>query len=139
MDEQIEKIPSVFSRFARLPIPVIVLVAVLCLNWFIWGGVVAVMGGVAVGVIPSEQGFVLASQDLFVAVSERDWVINLVYSTITLNSIYPVFLLALILTVGRNSPISNKLLVVFLASVGGLWWLTILSQTFSTFVDYFDM
>jgi uncharacterized membrane protein YadS len=54
------------------------------LNWFVFFGVSMYLGGDAVGILPSHDGFVVKSHGHHTPVSESAWVFSLIYSSATL-------------------------------------------------------
>jgi len=60
------------------------LLIITFLNWFLFVGISLHLGGDAVGVLPSADGFMVKSHGHHTAVSESAWVFSLYYSTATL-------------------------------------------------------
>jgi hypothetical protein len=65
------------------PMFALLLVATI-INWFVFFGISMYLGGDAVGILPSQDGFVVKSHGHHTAVSEAAWAFSLVYSTATL-------------------------------------------------------
>ena len=53
-------------------------------NWFVFAGISMYLGGDALGILPSRDGFVLTSHGRHTAVSESAWIFSLYYSSGTL-------------------------------------------------------
>ena len=70
------------------------LIAVSLVNWLVYSGVIAHMGGDALGTLPSRSGFVVGSKEAFRPVSESAWVFSLIYSAATLLLTPPIWIAA---------------------------------------------
>jgi hypothetical protein len=65
--------------------PVLGILAVIAfINWFVFMGVSIYLGGDPIGILPSQDGFILKSHGHHTVVSEPTWVFSLYYSAATL-------------------------------------------------------
>jgi hypothetical protein len=60
------------------------LLIIAFVNWFVFFGISMYLGGDALGILPSKDGFVVTSHGRHTAVSESAWVFSLFYSSATL-------------------------------------------------------
>jgi len=70
--------------FRLLPIWARWALAVAFVNWFVFFGVSVYLGGDAIGVYPSRDGFVVQEKGQATEVSEAVWLFSLCYTTLTL-------------------------------------------------------
>jgi len=75
--------PSHETQFSRAPI-VTSLALIAFINWFVFFGVSMYVGGDAIGIKPSTDGFVVKSHGNRTPVTERVWLFSLVYPYCTL-------------------------------------------------------
>lgn len=109
-------------------------------NWFVFFGISMHLGGDAVGVLPSKEGFVLKEHGRRTPVSESAWAFSLYYSTASLLGtpaiIIPVALWQLNIEKKKAKP-HVKLLVGFFVSLWAVLWFSSIGSSFCrSYVDW---
>ena len=92
------------------------------LNWFVSAGISIHLGGDAVGILPSRDGFVVKSHGHHTAVSESAWVFSLYYSTATLLLTPLIWLLFAARAFGRRWMEAKGLMKWFIIAFLLVWF-----------------
>jgi hypothetical protein len=116
------------------------LAAIAFINWFVFFGVSMYLGGDAVGILPSKEGFVLKEHGRRIAVSEPVWVFSLYYSTASLLGtpaiIIPIGLLQLNKQKKNARPLAKILVGVFVSLWVVMWFSSIGSSFYRSYSDW---
>jgi hypothetical protein len=83
------------------------LLLITFVNWFVFAGISMYLGGEAVGILPSTDGFMVTSHGHRTVVSEPVWVFSLFYSTATL-LLSPLIVLLFFVLQTRGRPAKVK-------------------------------
>jgi len=103
------------------------------LNWFVFAGISIYLGGDAVGILPSRDGFVVKSHGHHTAVSESAWVFSLFYSAATLLLTPLIWLLFALRTLGhrwKKAKWSLKLFIGIFLTVWVVGWYSSIGRSF---------
>jgi hypothetical protein len=133
---------SFVDRFWESPVCVFVCI-LLGAKWVVFVAISIAIGGDSIGVLPTEQGFVVESHGRETAVSEATWLFSLYYPLATL-TLTPLFFLLLMLTrawkpAHGESRRVRIAVVVFLLLWAAGWYTALFRDAGQSIVDYANM
>lgn len=128
--------PSRFVERGKLIFGILAFIAFF--NWFVFFGVMMYLGGDAVGVLPSHDGFIVKSHGNRTAVSEGVWVFSLYYSTFSLLAFPAVMIpFGIYEVIKRGAQLKWKWLIVLFLLVWTVGWFGSIGSAFhNSYIDW---